>query len=89
MKIIYNKGHHPNFGDDLNLWLWPKLLPDFFDQDDGILFLGIGSIINDTYNAAAKKIIFGAGYVPRYCSTPNSPDVSGENWDIFFVRVKS
>ena len=83
MKITYYRGKHPNFGDGLNLWLWPRLLPNFFDSDESILFLGIGSIIGNQYGTKAKKIVFGAGFVPNYF---DKPDVSGKDWDIFFVR---
>ncbi len=83
MKLIYFKGKHRNFGDDLNPWMWPQFLPDFFDDDARVLFLGIGSIISDKYARDAKKIVFGTGYVPQYDA---KPDVSGDDWDIFFVR---
>ena len=83
MKLQYFKGPHPNFGDELNAWMWPRLMPDFFDEDTRTLFIGIGSTIGDHYDTAATKIIFGTGYVPHYCGLPN---VHGGDWDIYFVR---
>ena len=83
MKLECFKGAHPNFGDELNTWLWPQLLPGFFDNDPNVLFLGIGSIIAPHYDPKAKKVVFGAGFVPAYYQVPN---VHTEDWDIFFVR---
>lgn len=83
MKLTFFRGPHPNFGDELNCWLWPQLLPDFFDEDDKILFLGIGSIIGDAYGKASKKIVFGSAFVPEYHT---KPDVHGTDWHIYFVR---
>ena len=87
MKMIYFQGKQPNFGDELNTWLWPQILPNFFDDDDRIVFIGIGSTIGKcfdyNYDAAKKKIVFGAGYVSEY---HEKPDVNQGDWDIFFVR---
>jgi len=84
MKITYYKGKRPNFGDDLNPWMWPKVIPDFFDEDASAVFLGIGSIIGETaYDKAVKKIVFGAGFVPEY---HEKPDMSGNDWRVYFVR---
>jgi succinoglycan biosynthesis protein ExoV len=85
MKIDYYKGAHSNFGDELNPWLWPKIIPDFFDDDASTVFLGIGSIIGEKeYPATVKKIIFGAGFVPEYhCHQPN---VKMPDWRVYFVR---
>ncbi len=83
MKIVYFRGKYNNFGDELNLWMWPKLLPGFFDEDDSTLFIGIGSTISDTYPPLARKIVFGAGYVEQY---NDKPDISGGDWHVYFVR---
>jgi succinoglycan biosynthesis protein ExoV len=83
MKIEYFRGEAPNFGDELNPWLWPRLLPNFFDDDPSNLFIGIGSIIGTHYDTKARKIVFGAGFVASY---NNLPRVSGWDWDVRFVR---
>jgi hypothetical protein len=83
MKIMYYRGKFPNFGDELNTWMWPKILPHFFDEDENVLFLGIGSTIGSYYEKAAKKIVFGAACVPGY---NDQPDVHGGDWEIYFVR---
>jgi hypothetical protein len=84
MKITYFQGREPNFGDDLNPWLWPKLIPDFFDDNEKTVFLGIGSILGEKpYRDDVKKVVFGAGFVPEY---HQRPCVRHSNWDIYFVR---
>jgi succinoglycan biosynthesis protein ExoV len=81
MKLCHWRGEIPNFGDELNLWLWPKLLPGFFDDLESELFIGIGSVLFDTYPHDATKIVCGAGY-GGYTAPPRIDD----SWDIFFVR---
>jgi hypothetical protein len=83
MKIHYFRGVHPNFGDELNTWMWPKIVPDFFDDDGRVLFIGIGSTIGDHHDRAARKIVFGSAFVPKYY---DMPDLTGGDWDIYFVR---
>ena len=61
--ILYQwRGAASNFGDELNAALWPKLLPDFFDNDPSIRFLGIGSVLDSRHGSAGSKIVAGAGY---------------------------
>ena len=81
MKLYFFRGYAPNFGDELNTWLLPKVFPDFFDEDDRKLFLGIGSIINDLHPKDSQKIVFGSGY-GGYCPLP----VLNETWSIYCVR---
>jgi succinoglycan biosynthesis protein ExoV len=61
--ILYRwQGISPNFGDELNTILWPRLLPDFFDQDPEIRFLGIGSVLDGRHSSQAIKLVAGSGY---------------------------
>ncbi|MEO9827247.1 MAG: polysaccharide pyruvyl transferase family protein [Paracoccaceae bacterium] len=84
MKLTYFQGDPPNFGDELNATMWRSLLPDtFFDDDSDVLFLGIGSIIQDIYPANARKVVVGSGFAGAYSSMPNVHDGT---WDIRFVR---
>src|ERR1700734_1407349 len=84
MKISYFQGREPNFGDNLNPWLWPKLIPDFFDDNEKAVFLGIGSILGEKpYKDDVRKVVFGTGFVPEY---HKKPCVSHSSWDIYFVR---
>jgi succinoglycan biosynthesis protein ExoV len=82
MRMYFYRGVRPNFGDELNLWLWPKLLGGMLDDSSPDIFLGIGSILYDHFPATARKIVFGAGF-GAYTSKPNMHDGS---WDVRFVR---
>lgn len=84
MKLTYFQGTPPNFGDELNATMWQSLLPkDFLDEDEDVLFLGIGSIIQDIYPAKARKVVVGSGFAGAYSALP---DVHDTSWDIRFVR---
>lgn len=81
MKMYFYRGRAPNFGDELNDWLIPKVFPNFFDEDEREIFLGIGSVLYDFFPASAKKIVFGTGY-GGYTAAP----VLDASWDVFCVR---
>lgn len=83
MKLTYYRGPRPNFGDDLNAWLWPQILPNYFDENDSELFIGIGSILTDDYPKKARKIVVGSGY-----GGYSTPPVLDSTWDVRFVRGK-
>lgn len=87
MKIFYyrRRDGQPNFGDELNTWLWPQLLPNFFDTDESTQFIGTGTLLNhrlpDRTAAAKRLIIFstGAGYEQPLLEIPT-------HWHIACVR---
>ena len=69
MKLVYFRGAHPNFGDDLNAVLWPALAPELFGPtapapEHGVL--GIGTIIGMAAPGAERLHVMssGVGYSP-------------------------
>lgn len=83
MKLTFYKGDIPNFGDDLNYFLWDALVePGYFDDNEEVLFLGVGSILWDSLPKKPKKIVMGSGF-GGYTDIPN---VHNGSWDIAFVR---
>ncbi|WP_329743214.1 polysaccharide pyruvyl transferase family protein [Dyella sp. A6] len=81
MKLYYYKDRHGNFGDDLNPWLWSKLLPEMFDDDDSELFVGIGTLLNNNIPKQPRKVVFGSG--AGYGSA--LPDID-DKWTFYCVR---
>lgn len=84
MELVYWKGQHGNFGDDMNQWFWDDLMPGWRDWDKADLLLGIGSLLGDPVrdlSANAKKLVLGsgAGYGEVPILTPGT-------WDIRCVR---
>lgn len=87
MKLFYYRRSEtqPNFGDELNLWLWEKLLPGILDDRDNVAFVGIGTLLNNLIHeripAAQKVVVFGTG-VGYNRGLPNL-DAS---WTIYCLR---
>jgi hypothetical protein len=81
MKLYFYRGKEPNFGDELNTWLLPKVFPNFFDDDERTLFLGIGSVLIDRHPADCRKIVFGTGF-----GGYTAPPQFDESWTISCVR---
>lgn len=67
MKLYYYKRDDgiSNFGDTLNAWLWPQLIPEVLDEDETEAFVGIGTLINQKLPKrtpkAHQRIIFTTG----------------------------
>lgn len=61
MKLYYFQDPKGNFGDDLNPWLWRKLMPEVLNDDPDVLLVGIGTILNHRLPAAPMKHILGSG----------------------------
>jgi len=80
MKLYYYKGPTPNFGDDLNPWLWPKLIPSCLDDNEDQIFVGIGTILNHGIPVLPEKIVFGSGY--GYGQKP----IIDDRWHFLCVR---
>jgi succinoglycan biosynthesis protein ExoV len=83
----------PNFGDELNDWLWEKLLPGVFDDNENTAFLGIGSLLNHLVSErvpnARQIVVFstGVGYVGYSGASykEGMPKVD-DSWKIYCVR---
>lgn len=79
----FQPGTTQNFGDELNAFIWPRLLPPgFLDADESNLLIGFGSILYDSYPASAAKHILGAGYG----GYRPAPDLADGSWNVVFVR---
>jgi succinoglycan biosynthesis protein ExoV len=83
VNLYFYRGKKLNFGDELNTWMWPKLIDGVWDQGNDSIFLGIGSIIFDSFPSEKRKVVFGAGY-GGYTQLP----VIDKNWKFYFVRGK-
>lgn len=71
MKLYYHNDF--NFGDALNPFLFEKLLPNYFDEDETEVLLGVGSILSAYYTPqpTTKKILvftsgFAYGALPKW-----------------------
>lgn len=92
MKLFYYKTQRPtaNFGDELNPWLWPRLVPALKDSgsiaSEGAVFVGIGTVLNDAmpeWLQTAKSLVFfstGFGYGRQFRLQKQT------NWQIYCVR---
>lgn len=73
----------PNYGDELNRYVWNKTLTqEFSDVYPMGRFYGIGSVLRRGMRPAPQHVVFGAGLC--YDGTPTLRD--GETWDWRFVR---
>lgn len=83
MKLTYFASNPSNFGDALNPYIWSHVLPDgFLDDDESELFVGIGSILWDSYPKDAVKHVVGSGYG----GYTGKPDLKDGSWNVLFLR---
>jgi hypothetical protein len=68
-----------NFGDDLNPWLWQRLLPGQLSASAENRLVGIGTLLNHEL-PEGPKLIAGAGVGLGMLPTVD------DSWDILFVR---
>jgi succinoglycan biosynthesis protein ExoV len=85
MRIHFAEHVQGNFGDELNRWLWHRLLPDVRnDPQDDVLFVGIGTILDRNLPPARVTIVFGTGV--GYTSPPPGISTDSPRWRIYGVR---
>lgn len=86
MKLTYHEGR--NFGDALNPLIFNKLFPDFFDDDERTLFIGIGSIfgLKKGDERTERRIYFSSGYAAGAPSTYGTLPSLRESDDVVCVR---
>ncbi|SFN93907.1 succinoglycan biosynthesis protein ExoV [Thioclava dalianensis] len=65
MQIYYFKSHkNKNFGDDLNEWIWDRLIPGWQSWDDEVTLFGVGTIINQQSTEKyrdSRLLVLGSG----------------------------
>lgn len=65
MKLYYmcGKSNAMNFGDELNPWIWNRLIPEVFDDNEDAIFIGIGTLleqgIGDNLDIPSSNLING------------------------------
>ncbi|KMQ51481.1 Succinoglycan biosynthesis protein exoV [Chitinispirillum alkaliphilum] len=83
MKLYYYKSTVGNFGDDINSWLWPRIIPNFDKIYPNDWLVGIGTILNSRLNRLeGKKWVFGTGFRPK----DQNKQVQLNNCEFLFVR---
>lgn len=84
MELYYYKNREGNFGDDLNPYLWPRLIAGFTEQQPEAWFAGIGTILHEDFfrkMAGRPGIVFGSGSRGFYPKT-----LWASNIRVMFVR---
>lgn len=85
MKLVYYQHQDGNFGDDLNPWLWQRLLPGAWDDNDEILFLGMGTLLGswftDRLPPGGRRIVLGTG-----AGKDRSLPALDRDWRLYGVR---
>ena len=72
-----------NFGDHMNAWLWPRLIPELLKEGSDDVLIGIGSLIQaDVGKLRGRKIVFGTG--SGYGPMPLPSEIS--DWRVYCVR---
>lgn len=79
MQLRYCSIPGGNFGDDLNLSLWPSLFPDLAERAPDAHLYGIGTILGGTFPEGPKAVLgSGSGY-------RGQPQLQGD-WKVYWVR---
>lgn len=82
MRLFYYRVTS-NFGDHMNAWLWPRLIPAQLAAESDDTLVGIGSLIKaDLGKVPGRKLIFGTG--SGYGALPLPSEIA--DWRVYCVR---
>lgn len=84
MKLQYHLGK--NFGDQLNPLIFDHYLPGYFQNDNGFVLMGIGSILGFHDKYPGKKVVFSSGYDAGLPSTYGVLPEDKSDFDFICVR---
>jgi len=72
LKLYYYKDSIGNFGDDLNLFFWENIWPEYAQSTKADWLVGIGSILTGKIDQLpGTKLIMGSGYWPTKEGKPD------------------
>lgn len=76
MKIYWCETVPPNVGDALNVWLWPRLIPELESMEKNGTLVGIGSVLDRRLNSPGPKYILGSGVRAKSHGILNTADLT-------------
>ncbi len=79
MQLRYARMAQGNFGDDINVELWPELFPDLGEHHPDAHLYGVGTLLGGT-RPQGPKIVLGSG-----CGYRGEP-VLDHSWRVYWVR---
>ncbi len=84
MKLQYHQGK--NFGDQLNPLIFDYYLPGYFNNQEGLVVMGIGSILGFHDRFPGKKIVFSSGFDASQPNTYGQLPTHLDDFDFICVR---
>lgn len=80
---LYRYRERPNFGDDLNDYIWPKYINVKLggEEDTGEVFVGIGTLLNERLPEGQRLHIMGSGF-----GYGRADRCRKDRWIVHFVR---
>ena len=79
MQLRYARMARGNFGDDVNVELWPELFPDLADHNPDAHLYGVGTLLGGS-RPDGPKIVLGSG-----CGYRGAPALD-DTWRVYWVR---
>lgn len=79
MRLRYARMARGNFGDDLNVELWPELFPDLAARQPDAHLYGVGTLLGGSRPDGMKYVLgSGCGY--------RGPPTLDDSWCVYWVR---